>query len=152
MNNCTHWSAVFTMALRFKLRVLMVNAFVRFVDAQEARAVVEGINGETGFGESNVRGGVMARWMGIFHGNSKDHSKSSSKQEDVAFVEYWSTLTLTIIRENSGNLDQDSKFVQVRNAPGAVALQVFRMGSVVGCSPIIAQRATSCQTGDRWNK
>jgi len=50
MNNCTQWSPVFTMVLRWKLRVLMVNAYLRHVDAQEARAGVEGIDGNTGCG------------------------------------------------------------------------------------------------------
>jgi len=38
------------MVLRFKLRVWMVNAYLRCVDAQEARAVKEGIDGMTGCG------------------------------------------------------------------------------------------------------
>jgi hypothetical protein len=38
------------MVLRFKLRVLMVNAYLRCVDAQEARAGAEGIDGTTGYG------------------------------------------------------------------------------------------------------
>jgi hypothetical protein len=41
---------------------------------------------------------------------------------DGAFVEYWLALTLTTIPENLGNLDPVSKFVQVRNAPAAIAL------------------------------
>jgi hypothetical protein len=44
---------------------------------------------------------------------------------DGAFVEYWLALVLTTIPENSGNLDPVSKFVHVRKAPAAVALQVF---------------------------
>jgi len=51
--------------------------------------------------------------------------------EDRAFVEYWLALALTIIPENSGNLDPVSKFVQVRKAPAAVALQVFSVGNIV---------------------
>jgi len=39
----------------------MVNAYLRSVDAQEARAGAEGINRTTGYGYSNARGGVMAR-------------------------------------------------------------------------------------------
>jgi len=42
--------------------------------------------------------------------------------EDGAFVEYWLALALTTIPENPSNLDSVSKFVQVRNAPAAVAL------------------------------
>jgi hypothetical protein len=48
MNNCTQWSSVFTTALRFKLRVYMVNAYLRYVNVQEARAGMEGIDGTTG--------------------------------------------------------------------------------------------------------
>jgi hypothetical protein len=39
----------------------MVNAYLRCVDAQEARASMEVIDGMTGYGYSNARGGVMAR-------------------------------------------------------------------------------------------
>jgi len=49
MNNFTQWSCVSTMVLRFMLRVWMENAYLRFVDAQEARAGTEGIDGTTGF-------------------------------------------------------------------------------------------------------
>jgi len=38
----------------------MVNAYLRCVDAQRARAGAEGIDGMTGCGERNTRGGVMA--------------------------------------------------------------------------------------------
>jgi len=38
------------MLLRFKLRVWKVNAYLRCVDAQEARAGMEGINGTIGYG------------------------------------------------------------------------------------------------------
>ena len=61
MNNCPQWSSVFTMALTFKLRFEMVNAYLRCVDAQEARAGAEGIDRTTGCGSSNAWGGVMAR-------------------------------------------------------------------------------------------
>jgi len=50
INNCMQWSIVFTMVLRFKLRVYMVPAYLTFVDEQEARAGVEGTNGTTGCG------------------------------------------------------------------------------------------------------
>jgi hypothetical protein len=60
MNNCTQWSSVFTMALRFNISVQMVNTYLKYVDAQEARAGAEAINGMTGYGYSNARGGVMA--------------------------------------------------------------------------------------------
>jgi len=39
----------------------MVNAYLRCVDAQEARAIAEGIDRTTGCGYSNAQGGVMAR-------------------------------------------------------------------------------------------
>jgi len=48
MNNCTQWSSVFTMVLRFKLRVQKVNAFLRCVNSEEATAGAEGIDGTTG--------------------------------------------------------------------------------------------------------
>jgi len=37
----------------------MVNAYLRFVDAQEARAGAEGIDRISGCGQSNAWGGVM---------------------------------------------------------------------------------------------
>jgi hypothetical protein len=49
MNNCTQWSSVFTMVIRFRLRVYMVNAYLRCVDAQEARAGAEGIDRTTAY-------------------------------------------------------------------------------------------------------
>jgi len=72
--------------------------------------------------------------------------------KDGAFVEYWLALLLTIIPENSGNLDPVSKFVQVRIAHAAVALQVFSMGNIVGCTHVIAEIATSSKTGVRRNE
>jgi hypothetical protein len=50
MNNCTKWSAVFILVLMFKLRVEMVNAYLRCVDAQEDRAGAGGIDATTGCG------------------------------------------------------------------------------------------------------
>jgi hypothetical protein len=38
------------MVFRFKVRVWMVNAYLRFHDAQQARAGAEGIDGTTGYG------------------------------------------------------------------------------------------------------
>jgi hypothetical protein len=71
-----------------------------------------------------------------------------------AFVEYWLALALTTIPENSGNLDPISKFVQVRTAPAAVALQVLRVGNIVGCAHVIPEMANRSNTGDgqhvRW--
>ena len=74
--------------------------------------------------------------------------------EDGAFVEYRIALALTTIPGNSGNLDPVSKFVQVRKAPAAVAMQVFRVGNIFGCTDIIPEIAISSKTGDgpheRW--
>ena len=39
----------------------MVIAYLRSVNAQEARASMEGIDGTTGCAYSNTRGGVMAQ-------------------------------------------------------------------------------------------
>jgi hypothetical protein len=72
--------------------------------------------------------------------------------EDGAFVEYWLALALTTIPGNSGNLDPVSKFVQVRKAPAAIALQVFSVGNIVGCVHVIPEIATSSTSGDRRNK
>jgi len=77
--------------------------------------------------------------------------KIKLQNEDGAFVEYWIALALTTIPENSGNLDPVSKFVQVRNAPAAVALQVFSVGNIVGCAHVIPEIATSSKTGDGRN-
>jgi len=72
--------------------------------------------------------------------------------EDGAFVEYWLALALTTIPESSGNLDPVSKYVQVRKAPAAVALQVFSVGNIVGCAHVIPEIAASCKTGDGRNE
>jgi len=72
--------------------------------------------------------------------------------KDGAFVEYWLALALTTISENLGNLDPVSEFVQLRKAPAAVALQVFRVGNTVGCAHAIPEIATSSKTGDRRNE
>jgi hypothetical protein len=50
MKNCMQSSTVFITVLRFKLRVLKVNAYLRYIDAQEARAGAEEIDGTTGCG------------------------------------------------------------------------------------------------------
>jgi hypothetical protein len=70
--------------------------------------------------------------------------------EDGAFIEYWLALTLTAIPENSGNSDPVSKFVQVRRAPAAIALQVFSVGNIVGCMHVLPEIATSSKAGDGW--
>jgi hypothetical protein len=72
--------------------------------------------------------------------------------EDGAFVEYWLALVLTTIPGNSGNLDPVLKFVQVRKALAAFALQVFSVANIVGCAHVIPEIATSRKTGDGWNK
>jgi len=72
--------------------------------------------------------------------------------EDGAFVEYWLALALTTIAVNSGNLDPISKFVQVRKAPAAVALQVFSVGNIIRCMHVIPEIATGSKTRDRRNK
>jgi len=71
---------------------------------------------------------------------------------DGAFVEYWLALALTTIPENSRNLDPVSKFVQVRKAPAAVALEVFSVGNIIGCTHVIPEIATSRKTGDGRNE
>jgi hypothetical protein len=65
---------------------------------------------------------------------------------------YWLDLVLTTIPENSGNLDPVSNFVQVREPPAPVALQVFSVGNILGCADVIAEIATSSKTGDRRNE
>jgi len=61
-------------------------------------------------------------------------------------------MALTTIPGNSGNLDPASKFVQVRNVPAAVALQVFGLRNIIGRAHVIPEIATSTKTGDRRNK
>ena len=45
-------------------------------------------------------------------------------KDDGAILGYWLALAITNIPENSGNIDPVWNFVQGRNAPTAVALQV----------------------------
>jgi len=78
--------------------------------------------------------------------------KIKLQNENGAFVEYWFALAYTTMPENSGKLDSVSKFVQVRNSPAAVALQVFSVGNIVGCGHVIPERATRSKTGDGRNK
>ena len=72
--------------------------------------------------------------------------------EDGAFVEYSLALALTTIPENSGHLDPISKFVQVRRALAAVALQVSSVGKIGGCVHVIPEIPTSSKAGDRRNE
>jgi len=51
-----------------------------------------------------------------------------------------------------GNLDPIWKFVQVRKAQAAVALQVFSVGNIIGCVHIIPEIATSSEAGDGRNE
>jgi hypothetical protein len=59
---------------------------------------------------------------------------------------------LAAIPENMGNFNPVSKFEKVRQAPAAVALQVFRVGNIVGCTHVIPEISTSSKTGDSWNE
>jgi hypothetical protein len=68
------------------------------------------------------------------------------------FVEYWLALALTAVPENSGSLDPVSKFVQLRNAPAAVALQVFSVGYIVGYAHVNPEIAPHSKTGDGRNE
>jgi len=72
--------------------------------------------------------------------------------EDGAFVEYWLGQTLTTIPDNSGYVGPVSKFVQVRQALAAVALQGFSVGNIIGCAHKIPEIVTSGQIGDGWNE
>jgi hypothetical protein len=72
--------------------------------------------------------------------------------EDGAFVEYWLALALTTIPENFGNLDPISKFVQVRQPPAVVTLQLCRVGNIVGSTHVIPEIATSSKAGDGRNE
>jgi hypothetical protein len=78
--------------------------------------------------------------------------KIKFQNENGAFVEYWLALALTTIPENSGNLDPVLKFVQVRKAPAAVALQVFSVRNIVDRAHVIAEKASSSKTGDGRNE
>jgi len=78
--------------------------------------------------------------------------KIKLQNEDGAFIEYWLAVALTTIPENSGNWDPVSKFVQVRKAPAAIALQVFSVGNIVGCAHVIPEIATGTKTGDGRNE
>jgi len=60
-------------------------------------------------------------------------------------------LALTRIPENWGNLYPASKFVQWRTALAAVALQVFSLGNIVCCAPVIPEIFTCSKTGDGRN-
>jgi type IV pilus biogenesis protein CpaD/CtpE len=40
----------------------------------------------------------------------------------------------------------------VKNAPAAVALQVFSVGNIIGCAQVIPEIATNNKTEDRRNE
>jgi len=67
--------------------------------------------------------------------------------KDGAFFEYWLTLALRTIPENSINLNPVSNFVQLITPPAAVALQVFSVGNIVGCGHVNGMIATSSMEG-----
>jgi len=69
-----------------------------------------------------------------------------------AFVEHWLTLAPTMIPENSVSLGPVSKFVQVREAPAAVALPVFSVGNILGCAQVFPEIVTSSKTGEGRNQ
>jgi len=60
----------------------------------------------------------LGRYCGVLNGRLLWQMQSLLKiklqNENGTFVEYWLALVPTTIPENSGNLDQVSKFVQVR--------------------------------------
>ena len=72
--------------------------------------------------------------------------------KDGSFLEDWLAVALTTIPENSGNLDAISKFGQVGKESAAIALQVARVGNIVGCTHGIPKIATGSKTGDGRNK
>jgi hypothetical protein len=78
--------------------------------------------------------------------------KITLQNENGAFVGYWLALAHTTILENLGNLDPILKFVQVRKAAAAVALQVFSVGNIIGCAHLFCEIATTDMTAARQIK
>jgi len=74
------------------------------------------------------------------------------RNDDRAFIEYWFAVALSTIHENSGNLDPVSKFVNLRKAPAAVALQVFTVANIFSSMYVMPEIATSSKTGDERNE
>jgi len=72
--------------------------------------------------------------------------------DDGSFIEFCIALALTSIPENSGIIDPVWKYVQVRNAPASITLQVFSVEIIIGSAYVIPQIATSSKTGNGWNK
>jgi len=99
---------------------------------------------------------LSGRWCGALNGRLQWQLQRLFKIKllnyDGAFFEYCVALALTTMPENSGNLDPVSKFVQVRKAPGAVALQVFSVGNIICFAHVIPEIATISKTGDRRNE
>ena len=128
-----------------------MNTYPRGVDAQEARAGVEGIDKMTGCVKQRP-GKCYGALNGRLPWQLQLLFKINLLNKDGAFVEYWLALALTPIPENSGTLEPILQFVQVRNAPAAVALQVFSMGNIIGSAHVIPEIAISRKTGDHRNK
>jgi hypothetical protein len=70
-------------------------------------------------------------------------------KEDGVLIESWLALALTMISENSGNLNPVSKLVQVTGVPAAIALQVSSIGNIISCVYIIPEIAISSRNEDR---
>jgi hypothetical protein len=78
--------------------------------------------------------------------------QNQTPKRECGLLQYWLALTRTTIPENPGNLDPVLKFVQMRKAPAAVALQVFSVGHIVGYAHVMSEIATSSKTGDGRNE
>ena len=77
--------------------------------------------------------------------------KIKLKCDNGDMAEHSLALALTTLPENSGNMNPISKFVHVRLAPAAVALQVFSVGNIVGCAHVIPEIAdTERSRNERW--
>jgi len=98
----------------------------------------------------------LGRCYGVLNGRLpwqlQRQFKMKLQNEDGAFVEYWLAPAHTTIAENSGNLDQVSKFVQVRKAPSTVGFQVFSVGNIVGYAHVMPVIPIGSKPGDRQNE
>jgi hypothetical protein len=128
-----------------------VNTYLRCVDAQEARARVEVINQNDWVWVKQPMGRCYRALNGHLPFQLQQLFKIKLQKDNGALVEYWLALALTTIPGNSGNLDPVSKSVQVRKPPHAIALQVFRVGNIVGCAHVIPEIATGSKPGDGQN-
>jgi hypothetical protein len=70
-------------------------------------------------------------------------------KEDGVLIESWLALALTLITENSGNLNPVSKLVQVTGVPAAIALQVSSIRNIISYVYIIPEIAISSRNEDR---